>query len=192
VHPAICKQHLGRDIGTVGSRIGLVKYPWYIRKKLKQKAAAWRVYKCFRTEEPLLKHKNLAQGCRRSIYSYIAKYESRPIDSGNTGSFCRYANNKFGSKTAVGPLLTADGSPTVDPVVKAELLQQVFSLCYVLDNGTMPSSTRDAPSHCLDNVLFSSNLDMRAIKKLNKHKKGGPDGIPPLFIKLAPVNWYFR
>ena len=49
------------------------------------------------------------------IYSYIAKCESRLIDSSNTGSFFDYANNKFGSKTAVGP---------VDPVVKAESLQK--------------------------------------------------------------------
>lgn len=172
-------------VRTVGRRIGHVKYPSFIRKKLKQKAEAWRVYKRFRTEASLLKHKNLAQECRRSIYSYIAKYESRLIDSGNTGSFYRYANNKFGSKTAVGPLLAADGSLTVKPEVKAELLQQVFSSCYVLDNGSMPSATRDAPSHCLDNVLFSTNLVMRVIKKLNIHKKGGPDGIPPLFIKTC-------
>ena len=118
---------------TVGSRIGHVKYPSFIREKLKQKAEAWRVYKRFRTEASLSKHKNLAQECRRSIYSYIAKYESRLIDSGNTGSFYRYANNKFGSKTAIGPLLAADGSLTVKPEVKAELLQQVFSSCYVLD-----------------------------------------------------------
>ena len=133
-----------------------------------------------------MKHKNFAQECRRSIYSYIANYESRLIDSGNTGSFFRYANNKFGSKTAVGPLLTADSSPTV------ELLQQVFSSCYVLDNGSLPSSMRDAPSHCLENVLFSTNLVMGAIKKLNKHKKEGPGGIPPSFIKLAPVSQSFR
>jgi hypothetical protein len=130
-----------------------------------------------------LKHKNLAHECRRSIYSYIAKHESRLIDSGNTGSFYRYANNKFESKTAIGPPLAADGSLTVKPEVKAELLQQVFSLCYVLDNGSMPSTTRDVPSHRLHNVLFSTNLVMRAIKKLNKHKTGGPDGIPPLLKK---------
>ena len=110
------------------------------------------------------------------------RYESRLIDSGNTGSFFRYAKNKFGSKTAVGPSLTADGSPTVEPVVKAELLQQVFSSCYVLDNGSMPSTTRDVPSPCLDNVLFSTNLVMRAIKKLNIHKKDGPDGIPSIYL----------
>jgi len=172
-------------VRTVGSCTGHVKYPLFIRKKIKQKAAAWRVYKRFRTEASLFKHKNLAQECRRSIYSYIAKYESRLIESGNTGSFFRYANNKFGSKTAVGPLLAPDGTLTVVPEVKAELLQQVFSSCYVLDNGSMPSTTRDVPSHCLDKVLFSTNLVNRAIKKLNKHKKGGPDGIPPLFIKTC-------
>ena len=71
------------------------------------------------------------------------------------------------------------------PEVKAELFQQVFSSCYVFDNGSMPSITRDVPSHRFDNVLFSTNLVMRSIKKLNKHKKGGPDGIPPLFIKTC-------
>jgi hypothetical protein len=172
-------------VRTFRSRIGHVKYPLFIRKKLKQKAAAWRIYKHFRTEASLLKHKSLAQECRRSIYSYIANYESRLIESGNTGSFFRYANNKFSSKTAVGPLTAADGTLSVKPEVKAELLQQVFSSCYVVDNGSMPSTRRDTPSHCLNNVLFSTNLVMRAIKKLNKHKKGGPDGIPPIFIKTC-------
>jgi len=170
-------------VRTVGSRSGHIKYPSFIRNKLKQKAAAWRVYKRFRIEASLLKHKNLARECRRSIYSYIVRYESRLIDSGNTGSFFRYANNKFSSKTAVGPLRATDGSLTVQPEAKAELLQQVFSSSYVFDNGSMPSSTRDAPSRCLDNILFSTNLVMRAIKKLKKLKKGGTDGIPPLFIK---------
>ena len=66
---------------TVGSRSGHVKYPLSLRKKLNQKAAAWRVYKRFRTGASLLKHKTLAQECRRSIYSYMAKYESRLVDS---------------------------------------------------------------------------------------------------------------
>ena len=79
----------------------------------------------------LLKHKNLAQECRGSIYSCIARYESRLIDSGNTGSFVRFANNKFSSKTAVGSALAADGSLTVEPEVKAELLQQVYILIVI-------------------------------------------------------------
>ena len=58
-------------VRTVGSHSGNVKYPSIIRKKLKQKAGVWRVYIRFRTEASLLKHKNLAQNCRRSIYSHI-------------------------------------------------------------------------------------------------------------------------
>ena len=182
LHNCICQFV---PVRTVGSRSGHVKYPLSLRKKLNQKAAAWRVSKRFRTGASLLKHKTLAQECRRSIYLYMANYESCLVDSGNTGSFFRYANNKFSSKTAVGPLLIADGSLTVVPEVKAELFQQVFSSCYVSDNGSMPSIMRDVPSHRLDNVPFSTNLVMRSIKKLNKHKKGGPDGIPPLFIKTC-------
>ena len=47
----------------------------------------------------------LANDCRKSIYAYIAKYESRLIDWGNTGSFFRYANNIFSLQTAVGPMV---------------------------------------------------------------------------------------
>jgi len=49
-----------------------------------------------------------------------------------------------------------------------------------------------APSHCLDNFLLSTYVVISAIKKVNKHKKGDPDGIPLKFKKNAPVHWSFR
>ena len=60
-------------------------------------------------------------------------------------------------QTAVGPLATADGTLTAKPEVKAELLQRVFSSCYVFDNGLIPATLRDAPSHCLDNISTTTD-----------------------------------
>jgi len=85
-----------------------------------------------------LKHKSLAQEFRMSIYSYIAKYESHLIDSGNTGCFFRGPDNKFISKTHVGHSIAADSILMLNQSSKAELLQKVLSVCYAFENDSMP------------------------------------------------------
>ena len=54
------------------------------------------------------------------------------------------------------------------------------------DNGHIPVvAISPITSTCLSNIKFSSVLVKRAISKLKAKSQGGPDVLPPLFIKTC-------
>lgn len=158
-------------------------YPARIRKLLRKKLQSWRIYCRFRTVESRLHYCRVASECRSAIYFYHSQREANIIDSGNVNKFFNYANRKFKCKSSVGPLRQPDGTITVDPRRKADLLQHVFSSKYVNDNGTLPSIAPRVTSDKLNSVYFSSYSVKKAIKKLKAKSCGGPDNVPPHFIK---------
>ena len=77
------------------------------------------------------------------------------MDSGNIGSFYRYANNKLSYKSQIGQLQQPDGSFAIDPQHKAELLQHVFSSNFTSDNNVIPPHVNtNLQNHKLSNILF--------------------------------------
>lgn len=160
-----------------------IKYPPSISRKLRKKATAWRLYRQFRTLESRSSYNKRAAECRIAIHSHVAKQEERLVDNGNIGAFYRYANNKFSFKSAIGALKDNNGTITNDPLIKAELLQSVFTNKFTLDNGTIPITSAFKVDSKLSNITFSSMLVQRVIKRLKIKTKGGPDGIPPIFLK---------
>jgi len=103
-------------------------------------------------------------------------------------NFLNKANRKFTCKSSIGPLRATDGSLTSDPVLKTELLQSVFSSASTIDNGTLPPSSNNANttatnSNKLSTILFTATLVKRVIRRFTGKAKGGPDDIPPIFLK---------
>ena len=114
--------------------------------------------------------------------------KNRILSSGNINKFYRYANRRFKSNSSVGPLKSPDGSTVIDPTVKAELLQSVFSSMFVQDNGIIPPNTiHPNTTSSLHTVRFTSLAVHNVIKHLKTKSKDGPDGIPPLFIKRCSL-----
>jgi hypothetical protein len=151
------------------------KYPAHIRRKLKRKSIAWRVFKRFHTSDSFVRYKSLASQCRSLIYQHVLNHENNIINSGNTNKFYRYANKKFCVKSAVGPLKNASGVITTEPKAKADLLSNVFSACFSVDNHCSPSLPRFAPGNTsLSNIVFSPGLVHKSIKHLRAKSKGGP------------------
>jgi Reverse transcriptase (RNA-dependent DNA polymerase) len=128
--------------------------------------------------------KLLAKECRLVIHDFYVDRENRIINSDNLGKFYNYANSKFTCKSSVGPLKSADGTLSTDPIVKTELLQSVFSSAFTADNGfILPLSTSTSPPTKLSTIIFTPTLVKRVINGINGKAKGGPDDIPPLFYK---------
>ena len=159
-------------------------YPYKIRKLLNEKVHRWRIYKRLKTADSLIKFKLSASECRSAICNFHVEHENRIIESENVGKFFNYANRKFTCKSSVGPLRTTDGSLTTDRLHKTELLQPVFSSAFTKDNGNLPSCSNIASStNKLSTILFTRTLVKRVIHRINGKTKGGPDDIPPLFLK---------
>ena len=173
-------------IKTYSSTSRKQKYPIGIRNKLHKKATAWRVYKQGRTPVALAKYKKLSHECRSAIRTYIEHREEQLINNNNLGAFYRYANNKFCSKSQIGALKDNNGSLTNNPARKAELLQSTFASNFTIDDGILPSSINaNSNKNSLNNVIFTTGGVRRAINKLKVKTKGGPDGIPPSFLKAC-------
>lgn len=173
---------------NVRSRFGQAqsRYPTRIRKLLRKKSVAWRIYRRFRTNECHVRYCRISSICRAAIHSYHVQREENIINSGNVGRFFNYANRKFKCNSSVGPLRLPDGSITVDPTRKADLLQSVFSTKFTTDNGVCPSfPPRGGGGENLNFVYFSALSVKRAIRKLKSKSSGGPDQISPLLVKMC-------
>jgi hypothetical protein len=46
-----------------------------------------------------------ASECKSAIYSFTAHYENNLVSNDNIGAFYRYSNNKFCTKSSIGPLI---------------------------------------------------------------------------------------
>jgi hypothetical protein len=173
-------------------------YPPHIRKLNRAKAAAWKRYKYFKTDQLRREYKDISSRVRKSIYGHVVKREQTILDSGNLGKFYRYANSKFTHKSSIGPLQDADGNKTIDPQVKAELLSKYFQSQFTTDNNVQPGMQPRIVNSSISSVTFTPVLIKRIISKLNARSAGGPDGIPPSFFKhtcqaiCQPLAFLFR
>ncbi len=129
-------------------------------------------------------YKRAARACISALSDFITNYENNLIAGGSLGDFYRYANNKFCSKSAVGPIQHSSGSFITDPKRKADILQQAFQSNYMVDNGCLPYMRKQTSSE-FSRIYFTPSLVRRVIEKLKVHTKGGPDGIPPIFFKTC-------
>jgi hypothetical protein len=108
-------------------------------------AAVANLNRTFRTPESLASYRKAASDCKSAIYSFISSYENNLISNGNLGAFCRYANKKLCTKSAIEPLSRRDGALTCDPTEKAQLLENALVKNYTADNGLPP---------CMDYIRF--------------------------------------
>jgi len=161
-----------------------VRYPPHIRKLQQKQKTYWRLYKKFGTNAHYTRHQELSSKCREAIYHFIQNREDALITTGNLGKFYRYANSKLNSKTNVGPLRLPNGDLTIDPQTKANLLSEFFSSTFIVDDGVIPVAPVRT-SATLDNVFFSQQNIFKVLGKLKANSAGGPDGIPPIFLKTV-------
>jgi len=175
-----------------------VPYPASVKKLLRKKLCVWKRFKAFRTDSLRVQYRDICSRCRRAIYNSLLHYEESIIDSNNLGRFFRYSNSKLIGHKNVGPLQQSDGTITVDPTIKASLLSDHFNSNFTYDNGVIPSSVHSNDQHGLSNIIFSPNLVRKVISKLKSNSSGGPDGIPPVFIKncniflCGPLSFLFQ
>lgn len=158
------------------------KYPPHIRKLNRAKAAAWKRFKHFKSDQLRREYKAISSRCRKAIFAHIANHEQNIINSGNLGKFFRYSNAKFSHKPSIGPLQDVNGIKTIDPQVKAELLANYFQSQFTLDNHILPRMQPRCGTANISSIVFTPVLISRIIKKLNARSAGGPDGIPPVFF----------
>jgi len=118
----------------------------------------------------------------------VEHIEERIIDSSNTNKFYRYANSKFCCKSAVGPLKDSSGNIITDASCKAELLSNVFSQCFTVDNNSCPQMSKFVSDGCsCSSIVFTPGMIRKSINHIKTKSKGGPDCVPPIFFKKCSL-----
>ena len=178
-------------VRLTGPRFSLkTRYPRFIRKLQVKKRNAWRQYRNSRSSVALSNYKRRATDCKSAINNLVYERENKLIDNGNLGTFYRYANRKLTSRSSIGPLIDETTNTTVtDPTHRAELLNSTFKNYFTLDNNIIPPlAPFSTSSQNLSNIYFNPFSVERAIKNLKIKSAGGPDGIPPVFLKMCSTE----
>jgi len=174
-----------------------INYPPHIRKLLLKKKNCWRLYRKFGTNVYYARYRLVCSQCRKAIHCFIANREDALISTGNMGKFYRYASSKLNCRTNVGSLKQPDGNLTIDPQIKASLLSNYFNSTFTADDGSRPlvaprSSTK------MHSIVFTQQHIFRVLSRLKANSAGGPDGIPPIFLKnvrsllAAPLAFLYQ
>ena len=127
-------------------------YPLSVSKLEPKKRQAWKFYKAFRSVSLYTKYKLISSKCRQAKLDSTRKLEESIINSGNLDKFFKYANSRLATKHNVASLRFSNGSTTIDPSLKAELLSKYFDSVYTVDNNIFPTT---ASNHVIDSDLSS-------------------------------------
>lgn len=176
-----------KSISMKANKYKTRRYPYSIRRLANKKLSAWRRYRKTRSTEAREQYNKAAAKCRLSTRKFIADSERQLVAKGNIGQFYRYANNKFCSKSSIGPIKSQSDTLTTDSSLKAEIFNDTFASYFIQDNGVLPGDDFMAdvnPLNCtISDILFTETSVRRAIKRLKLHSTGGPDEIPPIFYR---------
>jgi hypothetical protein len=109
--------------------------------------------------------------------------EDNLIDTGNLGKFYRYCNKSLRSRSNVGSIKLSDGSLTNNPAQKASAINNYFSTVYTADNVIVPPTPATTQHPEMPHVQIGQADVYGCLMKLNAKSSGGPDHIPPVFLK---------
>ena len=176
------------------------RYPRSIKRAITRKKCLWRRHRRNPTNlEIRRKYDEAHSECRRLIHEYEVRKECDVVSAENLGKFYRFVNNKLTCKTGIGALYDTDGNLVTDDEQKANLLNNFFASVCTVDDGNHVAVDREVPEEVvLDDVDFSAEAILKAIRKIKAKTTAGPDGYPPLLVKelghclVYPLSAMFR
>ena len=161
-------------------------YPSYVRKLLLKKHSCWKLYRQFRSNELLVKYKQISQLCSRSIKDLVAQRENDLINDGKLGNFYKYINHKLNGSSGISPLLNSRGEFEHSAHAKATLLNDYFSSVFTVDNDVIdPGRLPSKIDSIMSPVFFTPAAVKKHIKHLRNNASPGPDGVPAEFYKVT-------
>ena len=165
------------------------KYPKHIAKLQSRKYILWKHMQNTNSLATKIRYKEVADNCRKAIHNFVAKKETSIIESNNLGKFYKYANRKLSSKSGIGVLKNNRDEFVFSKIGQADLLNQFFASAFTVDDGNLPPFPPCVEDqHGLAFVPFPVSDVKNKLKKLKIESAGGPDGLPPCFLKQTADN----
>ena len=161
------------------------RYSKSIRTLQNRKLVIWRKWQTDK-DNVFIKQRytDITKQCRKAIYDFNVVTEESLVDAENIGKFYKHVNKKLATKTGIGVLKSDTGTQVTDPADQADMLNSYFSTTFVDDDGVLPAfPARTAKENFLAYIAFSSQAVSNKLNKLREKSAGGPDGLPPVFLK---------
>jgi len=157
---------------------------------LNRKALSWKKWRISTHIQDKLAYKEYSIKCKNALTLYLHNKELDVISCGNIGKFCRYVNNKQGSRRTVQPInaCTNINELTHNPLEQANLFNKYFSRVFTVDNASKPViPLRTVDNIRCDSVIFNADnvrKDLRSLKpSTSSSSSSGPDGVPNVLLK---------
>jgi len=147
------------------------KYPYFIRQLFRKRHAAWRLYSRVGSAQVHDKYVLLDKKCKEAVHKFETEAERQLIDSGDSGRFYRYVNNRIVSKTGIGVLKSEHDGLLHEDLDKAECFNSFFSSVFTRDNGVIHPISCKARKDCFTDVTFTYD---DVFKATGWSKKTGP------------------
>ena len=161
----------------------LSKWSLNTRKAYLAKTKLWRKYRMTKSQINLEKYSDAAKAAKHLSAQDVERTETKVLDSANLKSFYSFINSKLSSQYSIPPL-RKNNSVSEKPVDKANMLQDQFSSVFTNDDGKLPYFAKRT-DRTLENFDISENMVVKALKNLPSKVSYGPDGIPPLLLKMT-------
>ena len=124
-----------------------------------------------------------------AVKSYYSLRELDIAKSKNISRFYAYANSKLKNSVGIPPLLSDDGTLTIEDCDKCELLNKYFVSVFTKDNGKPQHfPLRIQSTKSLNIISFTYDKVLRSLRILPNKCSKTPDGFPAFFLKsIAPA-----
>ena len=138
-------------------------------------------------QDPSLKdkYKQISKQYKESVAEYIAKKEKKIQNTGNKKLFYSHINRKIRNRSILPPLHNSSNEIIIDPVQKANLLNNHFTSIFTVDSDPnlpfLPPFTNAFPG--MSDIVISPKDVISAIQNLKPSVSHTPDNIPALYLK---------
>ena len=106
------------------------------------------------------------------------------IDIRNAGTFFRFVKKRLSCERGIGALRNKQNATVASDTERANLLNDYFCSTCTEDNGViLPIQRSVSYNTFIDNIRFTEDKVLRAIKKLKPSRFSDPGGFPSFLLK---------
>ena len=171
-----------------------------LRKTISVKRRAWAEWKRTGRATDRAEYVKKERECKRMIKNKKNALERCIARNRKTNPkmYYSYVNSAKKNKSRLGPLKNDDGEFIIDPKEQAKTMNEFFSSVFTRSDGESPTKTAIHGNKALNDVVVTKERVKSLIDGMKENAAPGPDGIPPIVLKMlsdevtVPMTILFR
>lgn len=158
------------------------RVPLILRKLKRKKLALWHRWHTHPSFENKVRYLTIKKSYTSKVNDLANAEEHRVIREGNLSALFKFMKRKTRNVRSIPPL-KADGNLIIDDLSKANVLVDMFSQNFVIDNGNIPSLPQINYNSACSAVIFNPFLVEKILRSMKSSNSVGPDGFSSTFYK---------